>query len=159
MADPAPPTILDRALRVLLTTAYKLLVLNWIIRRPRTLGAHCLALTPEGRLILVRHRYARGWRAPGGGRHPGESAEEAGLRELREEIGMTAHGRVRLACELEHVVDFKRDLASLLVVEDVLYRPPRWSWEIEHVGEFAVDDLPDDTVELTRRWVRLLSRS
>ena len=159
MAGPVPPTVLDRALRLILTSAYKLLVLNWIIRRPRTLGAHCLALTPEGRLILVRHRYARGWRAPGGGRHPGESAEEAGLRELREEIGMTAHGRVRLACELEHVVDFKRDLASLLVVEDVLYRPPRWSWEIEQVGEFAVDDLPDDTVELTRRWVRLLSRS
>jgi 8-oxo-dGTP pyrophosphatase MutT (NUDIX family) len=153
---PASASILDGLLRIVLTSAYKLLILNWIIRRPRTLGAHSLALTPEGRLILVRHRYAYGWRAPGGGRRPDESAEEAGLRELREEIGMTAHGRVRLACELEQIVDFKRDLASLLIVEQVRYRPPRWSWEIEQVGEFAVDDLPADTVELTRRWIAIV---
>lgn len=138
---------------MIITAAYKLLVLNWIIRRPRTLGAHSLALTPEGRLILVRHRYAHGWRAPGGGRHADESAEDAALRELREEIGMTGHGRVRLACELEHVVDFKRDLASLLIVEDVRYRPRKWSWEIEQVAEFALDALPPDTTELTRRWI------
>jgi 8-oxo-dGTP pyrophosphatase MutT (NUDIX family) len=117
------------------------------------LGAHSLALTPDRKLILVRHRYAGGWRAPGGGRRADESAEEAALRELREEIGMTAHGQVRLACELEHVVDFKRDLASLLIVEDVRYRPPKWSLEIERVAEFALDSLPADTVELTRRWI------
>jgi 8-oxo-dGTP pyrophosphatase MutT (NUDIX family) len=139
-------------LRVILTAAYKLLIFSWIIRRPRTLGAHSLAFTPERKLILVRHRYAPGWRVPGGGRRADESAEEAGLRELREEIGMTAHGRVRVAGELEHKVDFKRDLASLLIVEDVLYRP-KWSWEIERVGEFPLDDLPSDTVELTHRWI------
>ena len=149
-------SILDRALRVALTAAYKVLKLGWRIRRPRTLGTHCLPLTPERKLILVRHRYAPGWRAPGGGRHANESAEEAGLRELREEIGMTAHGRVRLACELEHVVDFKTDLAALVIVEDVRYRPPKWSLEIERVGEFPFDDPPPDTAELTRRWIALV---
>lgn len=150
-----PPSLLDRVLRLVLTAAHKLLTINWIIRQPRTLGAHALALTPERKLILVRHRYARGWRVPGGGRHANESPEEAVLRELREEIGMTAHGRARLARELEHRVHFKRDLASLLIVEDVLYRP-NWSWEIERVGEFPIDALPEDTTQLTRRWVRLL---
>lgn len=129
------------------------------MRRPHTLGSHCLALTPDNKLILVQHRYAPGWRAPGGGRHPDESAEEAGLRELREEIGMTAHGRVRLACELEQVVDYKTDLAALLIVEDVLYRPHKWSLEIERIGEFPPHQLPADTVELTRRWVQLLPPS
>jgi 8-oxo-dGTP pyrophosphatase MutT (NUDIX family) len=119
------------------------------------LGAHALALTPERKLILVRHRYAPGWRVPGGGRRADETAEEAGLRELREEVGMTAHGRVRVAGELEHQVNFKRDLASLLIVEDVRYRP-KWSWEIERVGEFPIDGLPDDTTHLTLRWVELL---
>ena len=156
MPGAASASIVDRALRLILTAAYKLLIMNWIIRRPRTLGAHSLALTPERKLILVRHRYARGWRAPGGGRRADESAEEAGLRELREEIGMVAHGRVRLACELEHVVDFKRDLASLLIVEDVRYRPPKWSWEIERVAEFPLDALPADTVDLTRRWIAMV---
>ena len=157
MGNPQPsgprPSVLERALRLVLTAVYKALRLSWRIRRPHTLGSHCLALTPERRLILVRHRYAPGWRAPGGGRHRDEGAEEAGLRELREEIGMTAHGRVRLAGELEHVVDYKSDLAALIIVEDVIYGPPKWSLEIERVGEFPLDDLPADTVELTRRWI------
>ena len=71
---------------------------------------------------------------------------------------MTAHGRVQVAGELEHKVNFKRDLASLLIVEDVRYRP-KWSWEIEQVAEFPIDDLPEDTADLTRRWVRLLDRN
>src|SRR4051812_909246 len=102
----------DRWLRIALTGVHQLLKLNWLVRRPRTFGAHALALTPEGKIILVKLRYARGWRLPGGGRSADEDPRHAVLRELREEIGMTAHGRVRLACELEESTDFKRDLAS-----------------------------------------------
>ena len=50
---------------------------------------------------------------------------------------------------------FKRDLSALLVVEDVLYRP-KWNLEVEQVGEFALDDLPSDTVGSTLRWIELL---
>ena len=64
------------------------------------------------------------------------------LRELREEIGMTSHGDVRLACELEEATDFKRDLASLLIVRDVLYTPRKWSWEVEAITEASLDALP-----------------
>lgn len=135
-----------------------MLRISWFVRRPRTLGAHALALTPERKLVLVKLRYVPGWRVPGGGRHPHESAEEAVLRELREEIGLTAHGRVRLAAELEEFVHFKRDLAALLIVEDVIYAP-RWTWEVEKVAEFAFDELPDDTAESTRRWIDALRGS
>jgi hypothetical protein len=69
---------------------------------------------------------------------------------------MTAFGRVRFACELEESVDFKRDLAALLIVEDVRYKP-RWSWEVEEVGEFPLDQLPRDTSEPTLRWLDALS--
>jgi 8-oxo-dGTP pyrophosphatase MutT (NUDIX family) len=132
------------------------LTASWFVRRPRTQGAHALALTPERKLILVKLRYARDWRVPGGGQERGESAEQAALRELHEEIGMTDHGRVRLAGELEERVSFKRDLAALLIVEDVRYRPRRWSWEVEQIGEFDIDRLPADTAESTTRWVALL---
>ena len=148
--------MIDKTLRVLLTAAHKLLQASWFVRRPRTFGAHALALTPERRAVLVKLRYASGWRVPGGGRGRGESAEQAVLRELREEIGMTSHGRIRLACELEQQVAFKRDLAALLIVEDVRYRPPRWSWEVEEVAEFDVDELPSDTAEPALRWIALL---
>jgi 8-oxo-dGTP pyrophosphatase MutT (NUDIX family) len=107
---------------------------------------------------LVKLRYASGWRLAGGGRHAGESAEDAVLRELREEIGMVAHGRVRLACELEQVADFRKDLASVLVVEDVRYRP-HWSWEIERVIEVPPDALPPGMSPLAAEWIAAVSEA
>ncbi|HEY4071251.1 MAG TPA: NUDIX domain-containing protein [Sphingomicrobium sp.] len=150
-------SLVNPILRVGLTAAHKLLKAGWFVRRPRTYGAHAIALTPHRRIILVKLRYAPGWRVPGGGRKASEYAQAAAIRELREEIGMTAFGRIRFACELEESVDFKRDLAALLIVEDVRYRPHRWSWEVEEVGEFELDDLPRDTAAPTVRWIDALS--
>jgi hypothetical protein len=70
---------------------------------------------------------------------------------------MTAHGAVRLACELDEKSDFKRDLASLLVVEDVRYAP-RWSWEVERICEVALDDLPTDMSPRALRWIEAVRR-
>ena len=119
-------------------------------------GAHALALTPEGRIIFVKLRYAPGWRLPGGGRGADEDPRDAVLRELREEIGMTTHGEVRLACELDETTDFKRDLASLLVVRDVRYSPPRWSWEVEAIVETSPDDLPPGLSPRMAAWLDAL---
>jgi len=143
----------DRLLRWALTAGHLALRADWFVRRPRTHGAHALALTPDREVILVKLRYASGWRLPGGGRDAAEPAEEAVLRELREEIGMTAHGKVTLAIELDETADFKRDLASLLVVEDVEYVPHRFSWEIERVIEAPLDSLPSDLSPRARRWI------
>jgi 8-oxo-dGTP pyrophosphatase MutT (NUDIX family) len=151
--------LLDRPLRLLLTAGHRLLRAGWFIRRPRTHGAHALALTKGRKIVLVKLRYASGWRLPGGGRRPREYAQATVIRELREEIGMTAYGRVRFACELEEEVDYKRDLASLLIVEDVRYLAPRWSWEVEKVGEFEIDGLPRDTAPVTLRWINALRDS
>jgi 8-oxo-dGTP pyrophosphatase MutT (NUDIX family) len=147
------PSLTDRILRVALRSAHRLLKLGWFLRRPRTFGAHALALTPEGKIILVRLRYAPGWRLPGGGRNEREDPRDAVLRELREEIGMTDHGEVRLACELEEATDFKRDLASLLLVRDVRYAPRRWSWEVEQIMEATLDALPADLSPRMADWI------
>jgi 8-oxo-dGTP pyrophosphatase MutT (NUDIX family) len=147
------PSLTDRILRVALRSAHRLLKLGWFLRRPRTFGAHALALTPEGKVILVRLRYAPGWRLPGGGRNEREDPRDAVLRELREEVGMTGHGEVRLACELEEATDFKRDLASLLVVRDVRYAPSKWSWEVEQIMEAPLDALPAELSPRMADWV------
>ena len=148
--------MLNRVLRLLITALHSLLRLGWFVRRPRTFGAHGLALTPEGSVVLVKLRYARGWRLPGGGRAPDEDPRDAVLRELREEIGMIAHGEVTPAVQLEQRPDFKRDLAALFVVRDVRYRPRRWSWEIEAIMERSLDDLPADLAPVARDWVDAL---
>ena len=145
--------VTDQALRLALTGAHRLLKLNWLVRRPRTFGAHALALTPERKVILVKLRYAPGWRLPGGGRNEHEDPREAVLRELREEIGMSSHGAVRLAAELDEFVDHKRDLSALFVVEDVTYRPPRWSWEVERVMEAPLDHLPPHLSRPAEQWI------
>ena len=108
-------SLLDRLLRPLANVAYRI-----VRRRARgRLGVHAIALTPERRVILVKLRYARGWRLPGGGRGEHEDPCEAGLRELREEIGMTSHGKAGLALPGDD---------ELILVRDVQYRPRRWSW-------------------------------
>lgn len=153
MTEATPSKFTDRLLRIALTGAHHVLKLGWFVRRPRSFGAHALALTPAGRIILVRLRYAPGWRFPGGGRTSDEDPRDAVLRELREEIGMTSHGRVTLAAELEEATDFKHDLASLLIVSDVRYRPRRWSWEVERVIEAPLDNLPADLSPRMSGWI------
>lgn len=151
--------IADGALRLAMTSAHQLMKLGWLVRRRRTFGAHALALTPAGRVILVKLRYARGWRLPGGGRAEGEDAREAALRELREEIGMISHGDAQIACEVDEVDGFRRDCASLLVVRDVCYRPPNWSLEVEAVTEAELGRLPDDLAPVAARWLEALRSS
>jgi len=146
--------MINRILRAAATAFHKILRFGWFIRRPRTFGAHAIAFTPEGRLVLVRLWYAPGWRLPGGGRDPAESPVDAALRELEEETGAISHGEAKAAGELDEEVDFKRDTSSLVIVRDVKYRPKRWSWEVESVSDFAMDDLPPDLSPQTRRWLR-----
>ena len=90
-------------------------------------------------------------------RDPDEPASDAALRELREEIGMTSHGPVEAACDLEEVVDFKRDTCSLVIVRDVEYRPKRWSWEVEAVRDDPLDQLPPNLAAPARRWLEAVA--
>jgi 8-oxo-dGTP pyrophosphatase MutT (NUDIX family) len=147
---------IDRVLRLLLTGLHLFLRLSWFVRRPKTSGAHAIALTPEGKLILVKLRYARGWHVPGGGLHSGEPAVDAALRELKEEIGMISHGEVKPAQDFEESVYFKRDTASVFVVRGVRYRPHRWSWEIETVIEADLGQLPAGMSRLSSQWIAAL---
>jgi 8-oxo-dGTP pyrophosphatase MutT (NUDIX family) len=99
-------------------------------------GVHAVALTPSGEVVLVRLSYAPGWRLPGGGRGRREEEEAAMLRELREEIGLVAHGPVERAAG-------GPGRRGYFVVRDVRYRPSR-NFEIEEVRAFAPGALPPD---------------
>ena len=142
------PTFTDRLLRWPVALAARLVRGLRVPDEAQPAGVHALALTPDGLLILVRLRYAPGWRLPGGGRDSGEDHREATLRELREEIGMTGHGRVRPV----------PGLGSVMIVEDVLYRPPRWSWEVEAIVAADLAALPGDLSPRAARWIEIAAR-
>jgi 8-oxo-dGTP pyrophosphatase MutT (NUDIX family) len=143
--------MLRRLVRGIATSLHKLLALGRFFQRPRTFGAHAVALTPERGLVLVKLWYAPHWRLPGGGRAADEPATDAALRELREEIGMTVHGSVEGASDFEELTDYKHDLSSLVIVQ---FQPKRWSWEVERIGVFALDELPADLSPQGRRWLK-----
>ncbi|MET3723945.1 NUDIX domain-containing protein [Sphingomonas trueperi] len=123
---------------------------GWFVTRPQTRGVRAIALTPAGQVILVRHSYIQGWHLPGGGQEAGETAEEAVLRELREEAGMVSHGAVRIRGTLQHRPNFRRDTVTLALVEHVAFafRP---SLEIVEARAFDLDALPDGIAAGTAR--------
>lgn len=55
-----------------------------------TLAAGVLLVSPDNRVLLCRRRDSGAWALPGGHIESGESAEEAGRRELTEETGVEA---------------------------------------------------------------------
>lgn len=129
----------------------------WFFTEPATVGVHGIPVTPDGRIVLVRLSYAHGWRLPGGGLKADEDPQAGMLRELREEIGLTAHEDIVLVTGFEHRPDHRRGTASLFVVTGVRYRP-RWSLEVTEVGAFPLRDLPADTARVTCQLLGLAAR-
>ena len=58
-----------------------------LIRRPHTYGA-LVAIWHNNQVLMVQTSYRRGYGLPGGGLQPGESARDAAVRELNEELGL-----------------------------------------------------------------------
>ncbi len=136
-----------------MTLAHRLLMLHWFVMRPRTQGVRAIVLSPEGRIILIRHSYVRGWYLPGGGRKPDEDPQDAILRELREEIGLEDYRAIRHIGGYEHRPTFKQDRLDLFLVEGARYD---WvpSLEIEEVGEFDPHALPAAISKRSRADIR-----
>ena len=135
-------------IRIVFTVLQSLRRLLWLVTGPARDGVHAVPLTAAGAVVLVRLTYARGWSLPGGGRKRGEAQVDGMLRELREEIGLVAHGAI------ERLDDIRRegppgDRSALFLVRDVVYRP-RQTLEVEEVREFDPADLPADATPTTR---------
>ena len=124
----------------------------WFVTRPKAFGVHAVALTPVGRVVLVRHTYAKGWRLPGGGIGRREEPREAILRELEEEIGLESWTGMSRIAVFEHRPDFRRGQGTLFRIDGIAYRPRR-SLEIDEIGAFDPAALPPGTTDFTREMI------
>jgi ADP-ribose pyrophosphatase YjhB (NUDIX family) len=139
----AAPPVLSRALTPLLRAW-------WRLSRGMTLGARGLAFDADGRVLLVRHGYQKGWHLPGGGVEHGETAYHALCREMAEEGGIEVMAASLHGFFSNHAI-FPNDHVAVYRVTE--WRPcaPRSGPEIAERGFFPPDALPGGTTPGTRR--------
>ena len=53
-----------------------------------TLGVRVAIFNNRGEILIVKHRYEKGWHLPGGGVEIGETVLSAATREVKEETGL-----------------------------------------------------------------------
>jgi len=123
----------------------------WRLRRGMTLGVRGVALDDSGRVLLVRHTYAKGWHLPGGGVESRETAIAAVIREMAEEGGVEAVGAPKFAGFYANHANFPNDHIALFVFETWRPCPPKIDNEIAERGFFARNALPDGVTKGTRR--------
>ncbi len=122
----------------------------WRLMRGQTLGVRAVVQDSEGRILLVRHTYAPGWTFPGGGVEHGETLEDAVLRELSEEVGITVEERPQLFGIYANFQHFPGDHVALFAVSRWTRSPVR-TLEIAEDGFFQPDSLPETVTGATRR--------
>lgn len=109
-------------------------------------------LIRDGRVVLIRHWFSPGiWTLPGGGIHKGETPNEAGKREVQEEIGYTI-------CTFGGAVGVyegrmgRRDSVIVLYTDDfegsMRFVP---NIEVMERSLFELDHLPPDLSPANRR--------
>ena len=87
---PAPARgLVDRLWRIGLWVAYRLLLCFWFVARPRQSGVY-IAVWHGSRILIIRNSYRAWINLPCGGIGRGESPIESAMRELKEEVGITA---------------------------------------------------------------------
>ncbi|MGK2740440.1 NUDIX domain-containing protein [Tepidicaulis sp. LMO-SS28] len=147
-ASPARPPLLHRSLHAVMRV-------YWRFARPLTMGVRGLVFDEEGRVMLVRHSYMRGWYLPGGGVERGETALDAVTRELDEEAGILLTEPPRLFGLYANFREFKSDHVALYVAGAGTYaREERRSLEISDYGFFSPDALPEETSPATAARIR-----
>jgi 8-oxo-dGTP diphosphatase len=109
-----------------------------------TVGAICIVVADDGRILLVRHSYWSRWGTPGGLAKRGEAPAAAAVRETLEEV----HLDIELDGEPVVVVEPGPRRVDVVFVAhprsgaDLQQIRPT-SAEITAVDWFSLDDLPD----------------
>lgn len=129
----------------------RFLHLYWRMKRGMTLGVRGIVLR-NGEVLLVRHGYTPGWHLPGGGVEPGETFEEALVKELREESNVRVAGAPKLHALFQNRNASARDHVAVYVVREFDYGGPLApTFEIQEAKFFPLRALPEGTTQPTRR--------
>ena len=123
-----------------------------LIRNPYTLGVRVIIEDSEGRVLLVRHSYLKGWYLPGGAVDAGETLHEAAHREVLEETGIVAGSSATLLNIYLNDRGWGRDHVGLFYLADWSEGPGflTSNAEISEARFFGIKDLPEGVTDATR---------
>lgn len=110
--------------------------------RPHTRGVKVIITDPDGRTLVVLHRYEPHWMLPGGGVRRREAPVDAAIREMHEELGLTfSRDALAVLGEYRTTGEGKRDTITLFAgVLPVGAIPRVTSRELREVAWVTTDD-------------------
>lgn len=117
---------------------------------PVALGVHALIVDADGKVLLARHSYMKGWSLPGGGVGRGEPPLMALQRELREEIGSVKSSEPELVGMFSRRVGWATNVVLLykLINASVEFTP---NFEVREIRFVDPKSPPPGTSPGTRR--------
>jgi ADP-ribose pyrophosphatase YjhB (NUDIX family) len=125
---PSAPTLVDRAFQLAYVCAYRAMRTYWKVRHPTTHGS-LVAIWNAGDVLLVRNSYVPYYSLPGGYLRRGESARDAAIRELREEVGIaTTPDQLVPLLDRIHEWEGKHDHVEIFALEV----PSRPNIDVDH---------------------------
>ncbi|QRM56307.1 NUDIX domain-containing protein [Sinorhizobium sp. BG8] len=128
------------------------------LARGMTIGVRAACFDAEGRVFLVRHSYVPGWHMPGGGVERFETAEQALVKEMREEGNLMVGAPPRLLHIYYNRRTSKRDHVLFYRCDDVRQIEPKMpDREIVEAGFFPLDALPAGVTSATVRRLKEIS--
>ncbi len=111
------PTWVDRGFQLAYVCAYRMMRGYWRLRHPTTHGS-LVAIWNRGEVLLVRNSYVPYYGLPGGYVRRGESARDAAMRELFEEVHVkAAPDQLHLMLEETHEWEGKHDHVQIFGLE------------------------------------------
>ena len=118
------------------------------------------AVVHNGRLLLVRRASRRGrgnWQVPGGFIEPDETIEQAVIREVEEEAGMTTEVEGILGLRNRYDPDVGNSLYIVLLLRSLSGEPKPDGKEVDRAEYFSLDEIkaldqvPSINVEIAHR--------
>lgn len=141
--------------RTLYRILTRLVLHPWFrLTRGLTLGVRVMVQNQRGEILLVRHTYAPGWLLPGGGVERGEIPEEAAVREVLEETGVTVAQPLKLHAVYNNDASFLGDYVLLFVGQSDDVVSIEGTMEIAEARYFPPLNLPEGTTPATQRRIR-----